>query len=185
MEIPDGYTKSQVQNKFTLEFKVTNILGATDTVTAYVHFGWAEVQTCFAGKIIPSQIKVNGNKSDQTQSNSVTVGQEVHSKVVYDNSFSPIANSYNGKYYSWSTPTGGMYVKDYISNVIEGRAVYHTVADYGERVMQLPYFRRGRDVLINFNKRIWLHLLNSSVKKKEFGGNHANFQLIYNPHLLK
>ena len=97
--------RSGAQNTFTFEFKVWNGSGS-DTVEAYVHFGWSKVQVQFAGQ---DGFKPRSAVGGQTDNNTVVVGQKIEAIIANDPAFQMGLPST----FCWSEPTGGDVVKNY------------------------------------------------------------------------
>ena len=115
-----------IQRDFTFTYTVTSSSGNATPVSLYVHITYVEVLTQFAGEGGFKAINVKGDKTDQTAANTVVIGQKVEAEYVYDPVLTLNISSYN----QFSTPTGGSFVKDYITNDAIGLVIEHDQNDY-------------------------------------------------------
>ena len=121
-DVPEGMSKSEVQNEFTFEFKTWNRFGISDTVVAYVHFGWAETQVQFAGQGGFHPSSATGTK---TADNTVVVGQHVEAKLAWDSVFTLVTTSV-----LWNGPTPANSVQSYTTNANVGEIRYNASDDH-------------------------------------------------------
>jgi len=129
---PNGVANDAVDRDFTFTFTVSG----GNTVALDAHIGYAEVQVQFAGQGgFASKTTAGG----QTASNTVVVGQHVEAELHWDHTFTP-TTAYLPH---WSTPSGGDFVKNYITNDTEGRVVTHNpVIDYDGFSFDYYYTRK-------------------------------------------
>jgi hypothetical protein len=127
---------SEATRDFTFTFAVDN-----DSVSLDLHIGYAEVQFAFAG----GEFAYRSTAGGATASNTVVVGQKVAAKVVYDSAFTPVtANNHFGVpiTYTWSTPSGGSFVKDYVTSASSGDIIYHDTSDYNAEIFTSYYISK-------------------------------------------
>ena len=130
---PAGISVQDAKRDFT--FQVYAVGG--DTIDFYVHIGWTKVDVAFAGGGFDHAggVKNDAGKTDQTQDNTVVVGQHVQARVNVDPVFSVVANSYN-----WTTPGNNAVVKDYDTTNQSGVITYLTPADKTASTVEYFYY---------------------------------------------
>ena len=87
-------------------------------------------------------VKNDANKTDQTQDDTVVVGQKVQAKINWD----PVFNL-NITDLQWSEPTGGGFVKGYVTNDNEGTILYHHASEYNQ-VLQFDYYYTNKTSVV-------------------------------------
>jgi len=96
--LPAGVSNEKALRDFEFTFSVSG----GNSVSMFVHVGWAEVLIQFAGQ---GGFAPKTTSGGQTEENTVVVGQKVHAIVDYDPEFNVG--------WQWSTPIGGDIVNNY------------------------------------------------------------------------
>jgi hypothetical protein len=116
---------STIDRDFTFRFTVGNL----DTVDLNVHIAWAEVEVQFAGE---GGFKHTSSTDTQSAGNTVVVGQKVEATLDYDPTVTLLSET-------WSAPTGGNFVKNYVTTTNTGTVTNHTSSDYTANTFDFYY----------------------------------------------
>ncbi|MDR2755339.1 MAG: hypothetical protein LBC20_06495, partial [Planctomycetaceae bacterium] len=127
---------SSIDRDFTFRFTVDDMYVDLD-----VHIAWAEVQVQFAGQ---GGFKHTTTTDTQSTDNTVVVGQKVKAKLEYDPTVTLLSET-------WAIPTGGSYVKNYITNNNTGTVVNHTSSDYTANTFEFYYTSTSTTGQISIN----------------------------------
>jgi len=137
--VPSNVSKANLQNVFEFEFKISNTIG-TDTMTAFVHFGWAEVHVSFGQLSEVHQSHVQSGDA-KTPMNTLIVGQQLFAVPSFDGAFSYVDNSIE-----WSTPTGGSLVRNYIPGPTTGEIIPLTSSHLKLYPFEGYYYNKSADL---------------------------------------